>query len=370
MTINEYEWKDRIPERFWAFLDGRALQPVLDLLQRDYAPVDVVRGFQGEKHEAAAKVWEFIAFYYRDTGKYEQARQVLSECYQQCLEGQSAIGARQHKGAPLIWMQDLHMRLGHQVLSKRYAMLTLIEDAISGSGHVGQAGDGTYKRLAWQHHMSDSDIERHSQHAFSIYESDRVRGQFPEHVLLSLDDDWMTEFPTVGEAPIFIASRAYTSFLLSRLGDRAGRSLEDLARYLLSVIPGFRTKGRQSSATTEYDVICAVEGPNQDFRQELGRYILCECKDLKDRAGVSIVAKFARVLDSAKCRAGILFSSKGVTGGGRGTYAEREILKVYQDRGVAIIVVDGEDIKRVAGGFSFLTMLRQKYEKIRLDLAD
>ena len=40
-----------------------------------------------------------------------------------------------------------------------------------------------------------------------------------------------------------------------------------------------------------------------DFRAELGRYLVCECKDWADRAvDFTAIAKFCRVLDSAKCK--------------------------------------------------------------------
>lgn len=45
-----------------------------------------------------------------------------------------------------------------------------------------------------------------------------------------------------------------------------------------------------------------------------------------------------------------------------------ELLKVFQDRGVVIIVVSAEDIGEIASGDNFVTMLRNKYEEVRLDL--
>jgi hypothetical protein len=63
-----------------------------------------------------------------------------------------------------------------------------------------------------------------------------------------------------------------------------------------------------------------------------------------------------------------LFSRKGISGAGETENAEREQLKLFQDRGIAIVVVNEQDLRRVAAGVNFITMLRSKYEKLRLDL--
>ena len=85
----------------------------------------------------------------------------------------------------------------------------------------------------------------------------------------------------------------------------------------------------------------------------------------------STVAKFCRVLDSAKCRFGIIFSKNEISGE-KDTedpkFAYREILKIYQDRGMVIIVIDSNDIQKLIEGFNFTVMLRSKYDEIRLDL--
>lgn len=107
-----------------------------------------------------------------------------------------------------------------------------------------------------------------------------------------------------------------------------------------------------------------------DFRSELGRYFLVECKDWARPADFTTVAKFCRVLDSAKCRLGILFSREGVSGHAETRFAQRGIVKVFQDRGIVIVVVTKADLQRVVGGENFITMLRSKYERVRLDLRE
>jgi len=125
---------------------------------------------------------------------------------------------------------------------------------------------------------------------------------------------------------------------------------------------------RKRSASTDYDVVCGMEGVDLDFRSNLGRYFLCECKDWGSPANFSAFAKFCRVLDSAKCQFGILFSREGITGTARSTDAAREQLKVFQDRDMVVVVIDLSDLEQIAEGANLITILRAKYEEVRLDL--
>ena len=140
------------------------------------------------------------------------------------------------------------------------------------------------------------------------------------------------------------------------------------AEYLLSAMPGCRTYRRKRSHSTDYDIVCSLDGFDLDFRSELGRYFVCECKDWAEPADFSTFAKFARVLDSTKSRFGILFSREGITGGASTSAASREQLKLFQDRGIVVVVVTRADINAVVDGHNFITLLREKYERVRLDL--
>jgi hypothetical protein len=134
-------------------------------------------------------------------------------------------------------------------------------------------------------------------------------------------------------------------------------------------MPGCRTAKGQRSGTHQYDVVCSMEGPQLDFRSEFGRYFICECKDWeKKKADVRTMAVLCRALDSVKTRFGILFSKRGISGTGKGQNAEREQLKVFQDRGTVIVVVDEDDLRLLALGENFVSLLRRKYERVRLDL--
>jgi hypothetical protein len=73
------------------------------------------------------------------------------------------------------------------------------------------------------------------------------------------------------------------------------------------------------------------------------------------------------MLRTAKCEFGIVFSKNGISGEGRDKYAERELLKIKHD-GVTILSVSEIDLKEVSLGTNFFSMLRDSYERERLDL--
>jgi hypothetical protein len=47
----------------------------------------------------------------------------------------------------------------------------------------------------------------------------------------------------------------------------------------------------------------------------------------------------------------------------------REQLKVFQDRGIVIVVVSNDDLHTVGSGANLIQLLRQRYERVRLDLS-
>jgi hypothetical protein len=269
---------------------------------------------------------------------------------------------------PLVYSSDCYHQLGCPVLAKRYLMLTTCEDAIRDKGKI-PPWSGVYFRMVWRHGQSHDELDRYAAEILRRYEENTEESLFPEWILQDLDDQWITAYPSSSEAGLYVVTTSYVRHLLANLGSGDGTALERLAQYLLSSIPGCRAYRRQRrSHSGDIDVVCAIEGADFDFRSDLGRYFICECKDLKGPADLTTVAKFCRMVDSAKCRFGIMFSRHGISGEGKTTNAEREQLKVYQERGVVVVVVAERDLERVAAGENFITMLRQSYERVRLDL--
>ncbi len=362
MDLTE-ETNSKVPKRLRALLeqqDGAA--KLVRRLPRSISPREAATSADLQRR------WELCGLYYLNRGRFHEAIAVFHGLYDHLLAYQDENRKQTHKGMPLLWLSHCHGRLGHPVTEKRFLTLTACEDAIRGRGTVNLPETGVYFRLVWSFGLTHEQVTTYAKACWELYKSNRRQGRFPEWILQELSPEWSTDTPTPPEMTIYESNQRYIAWLISLLGGGDGKALERLAHYLLSSIPGCRAHMRWPSHSTDYDVIGVFEGPIQDFRWDTGRHFVCECKDWRKPADFTTFAKFCRVLDSTKCRFGILFSKKGLSGERRTEDARREQLKVFQDRGVVVIVVDESDLKRLAKGENFITMMRSKYEEVRLDL--
>lgn len=314
------------------------------------------------------RIWELFGLYYLNQGRVHEAIPLFYALYDRLLDYQEKTHCQVPKGTSLFWVSRCHAIAQRPVLAKRYMMLALCEDAIRDNGEFKAQRSGAYQQLVVNFGVSHKELLKYAGHIWKIYKKDKVKGFFPEWILQQLDDGWMTEQRSQSESSLYFLNIRYVRFLQTALKSNPGQSLECLAHYILTTIPGCRAKMDVRSQSTQYDVVGALEGQDFDFRSDLGRYFICECKDWSKPADFTTLAKLARVLESAKCKFGLLFSKLGITGEARTTAATRELLKVFQDRGIVIIVVSANDIAKIASGNNFVAMLRDKYEEVRLDL--
>ena len=346
------------------------------LAQRDGAVAiaervrSLVKEWQLEKH--GEQLWLHLSNFYRAGDRPHEALTVLHAYYDYLLRVQQTQARRIHKGSPLVSIGQCYHDLRFPALAKRYLMLALMEDVIQSDGkEIDLRRNGCYFRLVWHLGLPHEEFARYIDEARKQQEVYEKAGWFPEALLLELDAEWMTEAPSPEELYKCPVTLAYVDHLRQSIGDTNGLAWEKLGRYLLWCMPGCRAYGRTDSRSTDYDIVCSVDGTSVDFRSEFGRYFICECKTRKDKdgdkTGFSEVAKFCRVLDSVKAKFGILFARTGISGTDNDRWAAQEITKVYQDRGIVLVVIDENDIAAVANGANFVTLLRRKYETVRLD---
>lgn len=365
MILKEIEQK--VPHELQQLLNARDGAAILcQKLPQFFKPEQIVR------QSTEQRAWELIGLYYfnQEIPRNFEALTIFLALYQYMLEGQEKLGERIHKGMPLLWVGECYALSNYAALRKRYLMLALCEDAIREGGTVSPGDTGVYFRLVWRLGMADAVLRKYAEECNRLATENPDEGKFPEWILQNIDQDWVTELPSPVEANVYVANTFYMKRLLRKLGSSKGAALEQLAEYIMLCMPGCRTSRRKRSMSTDYDIVCSMEGFDVDFRSELGRYFVCECKDWNKPADFAAMAKFCRVLDSVKSKFGVLFSSNGISGVGDSRYAEREQLKVFQDRGMVIVVIDKNDLRSVANGTNFVNILRKKYERVRLDLAE
>jgi hypothetical protein len=340
---------------------------LLKLLNDAYPPQGLTKS--EDLISPGCHVWTSFGVVFREHGRIYESLDIFYALYEQLLESQMTQKKRVHKGLPLYHVSHCYRILGFNVYAKRYMMLALCEDAITGKGTMDFDSTNTFGYLTTAYGHSGKELHEYASEAFKLFDRDNDAGQMPEWILQQLDQRWQTEVPSAQEAGVYRISQVYCRFLIGRLGSGDGKTLELLAEYLVGAMPGCRTYRRAVTRSTDYDIVVSVEGQMVDFRSELGRYFVCEAKDWTvDKVSFAEIAKFCRVLDSVKAKFGIVFTRKGHSGEGKATNADREILKVYHDRGIVIVVVTDDDLQRVSEGTNFISLLREKYEVVRLDL--
>ena len=329
-------------------------------------------------------LWGMIGFYYRLQTKYHDAINIYNTHYNYlCKRSLSTEEEWFAKSTPLVWMYDCFNLIGFRSIAKRFIMLTLIEDAIAHEGII-KPTSGVYPRLVKPIEFSESLVNKFGEQAYKCFcECDNDLKYFPEWILQNIDNDWLDEIPNNNEYRVYIQNGEYLKYIMGLIDDLKktkskrkinlrGDLLEYVAQYLLMCMPGNRVDRKVKTKSSEIDVLCSVEGYEVDFRSELGRYIICECKELEKKANIDVMAKFCYFLVATKCKLGILFTREGVSGDDLEVekWAKREQLKFYQSSGVVVLEIKEDDIRKVIDGKSFYEILMKKYEIARLDLED
>jgi hypothetical protein len=273
ITLDKYLSESGIPEKYWPTLKERdGYVKMLQRLRRDVSLRDISITGGGQR------AWELVGLFYQHTERPHQALIVFRALYERMLQAQLKLKKWCFKSMPLVWLADTYRGLGFHAHARRYAMLTLCEHAIPDKGDVNVEGGGIYFRLAWQYGMPDHEIRKYAKESFGIYQRLGKRAWFPERILLGLDKLWIVDFPSRQELLHYVINPHFVGDLISHLGRSRGKELEVLAQYILACMPGTRTYTRKKSYSTDYDVVCSFEGLVGDFRDEIGRYVICECK--------------------------------------------------------------------------------------------
>ena len=327
---------------------------------------------QAVPHEQANQ-WNFLAQRLIRLRRLAEAAAVYDAMYARMLSFQGATSQRIHKGVPLVFLSDIHAALGHPATSARRLMLTLVEDALR-DGPVVKPEAGVFPRLVNLYGVAPSTANAYAAAAHNFGSAHAEPSRFPERVLQEcerqLRHSGLTPAPSDAEAGLYAPSLEYLAWLHSRLGDGTGGRLEDLAAHVLAAVPGTLVTVGVQTRSPEIDVLCAVLGTPPDFRAETGKYFLVECKDWNRPASFTVVAKFARVLEAAQCRLGVLFSGQGVTDRTRGGErdAANELRRLFHQRGIVIAVLDDVDVNALAEGANLPQILRQRYEALRFEI--
>lgn len=303
-------------------------------------------------------------------GRHLEGIHAFRAIYERYLEAQSSLSERIHKGTVLFWIGRCAQLVGYHSTALRSFLLALCEDIIELDGEIDPLKVGTYPMLVMNYGWTPARFNDTVSKVYQDFKDDPAR-IYPEHLAVDIDSGLMQHDPLGPEYELMTVCTPYLGYLRQQLCDNPdGKTMEQIGKYLMWTIPGVWTSGRSPTHSTDYDVIAEVPREASRLYEYTGSMVICECKNTKDRTDFTQIAKLCRVIDSVKAKAGVVFTRQGVSGESGTKYGYREILKVYQDRGIMIAVVDDNDLEQLVQGANFYRMLIDKFRQIRLDLRD
>lgn len=330
-------------------------------------PVSVTRG----------DLWNALASRFLASGDIHLAELVYSSWLRRFYELQADSRRRLHKGGPLHQLGVIFLVRDQEDTARRLFLLAFIEDMLSDPArmteypsynvlrHVLQVPEQTLVTIR-------RDVER------------RIAGKqlalHPEEVLVEHTLETVSRQYRPWERGSPIINPLYASELFSGVAEAAipkdkGDALEKLVAYLVETAEGLELAGAKvKTHEYEFDLLVRNLVLDDPIFEELGAYILVECKNWEEKVEVGTISHFVEKLRSTKCRTGILVARHGVTGEqldkdrSRVEAARLSILKAHYQDNVVIIVLDESDLRRLtAAEVSLRSVIMQGYENIRFD---
>ena len=279
-----------------------------------------------------------------------------------------------HKGLPLFRLWGLYRELNQRWEQRRYALMTLIEDAISDeeAGMFKPVG-GAYRQAQFEFGLTKTQLD-----SLAVKVKQIIAGVGPEHywteiVLekLSTDDSWAASFQ-IESSPSHHSVHLGSPDLIQALFDgslvapfkwKSGESLEIFASIAFGTIPGAVCR-RDYKGLFQIDVLLDLVG-SEPLSKRFGKLVAVECKDWEKPADIGIVAKLVATLNLAGCQTGILLSKQGVTGEKELRAATRVAIASFLKLGVTILILDQKDLDEIKNGRPITEMLVQKQIEIQ-----
>ena len=355
------------------------LLPARDSLEKVLSHLELVttEALLLEEAFERRRLWQHSGLFYAHAGRLLEAIELFSRLNEKICEARVKRQEWLPSGMPLVWISDLYRNLNCPQLAFRYLLLSGISDAIRDNGVV-NPNAGFYWRARRLERLPEGEIQTFYSDSFAEFQNDSEYKFFPEVLLGKVRQRFIFPFPSPTEMNIFVTNRIDASHILAKVTQRTkpvdGKALETLAGYLLGCIPGFEVSMNLRTPDFELDGLIRNTEPRYDFREDLGTYIPVECKDWSEPVGGKELAWFVNKLLTQECKAGILFSSQGITGGSAATsgedvrYGARTLLKAYQRAGRIVIVLSEQDCQAASRGENLIRLLQKAYEEVRFDI--
>lgn len=151
-----------------------------------------------------------------------------------------------------------------------------------------------------------------------------------------------------------------------------GDALENLVKVIGESTNLFEVYSNKRTSTNEIDHIFISKPQAKPLIQthvfnEFENMII-ECKNYNNKVGVTWVGKLYSLLRASGCNVGILFSYHGLTGNKNGWNAAVGLTKkIYLKDEIFILDFNKDDIIKLVHGESFLKLVHEKIQNLKLD---
>ncbi len=316
-------------------------------------------------------LWEWVAKTFEEQKRIDEAKAVFETLYNVLTRVQIKEKKYIHKGMPLVWLCDYAHLTYQPWISKRFILLTTIEDSIASSGKIDPNKTGSYWRAVHRYGIQDSVFRKYATDAYKIFGKNSDFGKFPEWILLNLKNDIPIEYPSNKEINLYPLNRPFAKYWFDNITSeimKKGTPFEDFCSFLLSCIPGFEVSSRFKTSDYHFDALIRNKTNAMDYRSDFGNYIISESKNWSNPISPQEVAYFASKLFFHDFKAGIIFSQKGLTGENQNKNATLTLIKSFYKIGRIIMVITESDIKEVISKKSLVDLLQSRYEESRFTI--
>jgi hypothetical protein len=316
--------------------------------------------------------------WFKEKKWYFASEKLLVEWWNSLGQLQFSRNKRVYRAECAYLLSDLYNEMNEQGLALRWAMLMQADDLLGEHPQGGGAGRQLLMTRMGLSSFAFDELNRISQLCLSTAQKEGWEKPvgFAEEVLCKFAQSKagyvIAETFSVKEFPV---SQGYFNALYKQANDSNGArskgvSLEDLALYLLMLLPGCvpHKNVLAEQRMFESDVLIHNLSPASTVITDLfGRHFLIECKNRKEKADSAIIGYFLYRMKLTHTRFGIIFSKSGITGGKNHEAAHELTRRAFHEDHLICVLISNEDLEKFGRGteINFWWLLLEKIEALR-----
>ena len=134
---------------------------------------------------------------------------------------------------------------------------------------------------------------------------------------------------------------------------------EDVAKYVLDSVDGWRVTGRRVRAGSQEIDLSVVNISLDDELWQLGSYILVECKNWKRHVDIPQVRNIVYISTMKGNKTALLFATNGIT------HDAKEEIERLAGTGTFIFVIEAKDLKNLQTDSDCKSMILNKFYELQ-----